>query len=238
MFLRRKHIVAGGKAYDYYAVVENVREGGKVRQKTVVHLGKLDLKDSRRVLEWLKALALLSPGVVVAEASDVVPQGSVVFAPLLAAKAAWDFWGLGEAIKRVTGEDVSRLAFVMTSNRLTDPGSKLYVSQWFPRTALPQLLGLRSEDVYDERLYMAMDELLPARCAVEGAVSSKLREVGQDLRVLLYDITSTYFLGRESELLKRGYSRDHRADKPQVTVGLVTTVDGFPLTHRVYPGNR
>ncbi|MEW6243169.1 MAG: hypothetical protein AB1497_02650 [Bacillota bacterium] len=70
--------------------------------------------------------------------------------------------------------------------RLTDPGSKLYVSQWFPRTALPQLLGLRSEDVYDERLYRAMDDLLPARCAVESAVSSKLREVGQDLRVLLY----------------------------------------------------
>ncbi|MFZ5436931.1 MAG: IS1634 family transposase [Bacillota bacterium] len=64
-----------------------------------------------------------------------------------------------------------------------------------------------------------------------------VQKVGQDLQVLLYDITSTYFLGRESELLKRGYSRDHRADKPQVTVGLVTTVDGFPLTHRVYPGN-
>jgi len=237
MFLRRKHIVVGGKAYDYYAVVENVREGGKVRQKTVVHLGKLDLKDSKRVLEWLRGLALLSPGVVVAEASDVVPDGSVVFAPLLAAKAAWDFWGLGDAIKRVAGEDVSSLAFVMTSNRLTDPGSKLYVSQWYPRTALPLLLGLRSEGVYDEKLYRAMDELLPARHAVEDAVASKLREIGQNLRVILYDITSTYFLCRESELLKRGYSRDHRGDKPQVTVGLVTTMDGFPLTHRVYSGN-
>jgi len=37
--------------------------------------------------------------------------------------------------------------------------------------------------------------------------------------------------------VKYGYSRDHRKDRPQITVGLVTTMDGFPVAHRVYPGN-
>jgi len=170
----------------------------------VLGLDKLDLSDSRRVMEWLRGLALLAPGVMVAEPGDVVPDGSVV---------------------------------VMAANRLTDPGSMLYVSQWYPRTALPQLLGVRPEDMYDERLCRAMDRLVGAQAAVERAVCARLGEVGQDLKVVLYDMTSTCFCGRESELVRHGYSRDHRKDRPQITVGMVTTMDGFPVAHRVYPGN-
>lgn len=237
MFLRRKRIRVGGKTYEYYAIVENVREGGRVRQKTVVHLGRLDLGDANRVLQWLRGIALLAPGVIVAKDSDVVPDGSVQFAPLVAARAAWDFWRVGEVLKSRVGNDTAELVFVMTANRLVDPGSKHYVSQWFGRTALPGMLSMKPEEVYDERLYRAMDQLLPLKRSVEDAVASRLGEVGQRLDVILYDITSTYFCGRESELIRFGYSRDRRKDRPQVTVGLVTTKDGFPLTHRVYSGN-
>lgn len=34
-----------------------------------------------------------------------------------------------------------------------------------------------------------------------------------------------------------GYSRDHRSDRPQVVVGLVTTRDGIPIAHHVFAGN-
>ena len=36
----------------------------------------------------------------------------------------------------------------------------------------------------------------------------------------------------------RGHSKDHRADKPQIVIGLVTGSGGRALRHKVYPGNR
>ncbi|MBI5030992.1 MAG: IS1634 family transposase [Chloroflexi bacterium] len=56
---------------------------------------------------------------------------------------------------------------------------------------------------------------------------------------LYYDITSTYFEGldTDSELVKYGYSRDHRPDTKQLNLGLDVTAHGLPLAFRVLVGN-
>jgi transposase len=60
-----------------------------------------------------------------------------------------------------------------------------------------------------------------------------------DNKVLLYDVTSTYFEGQAeaNPLAQRGYSRDHRPDCKQVCIALVVTFDGFPLGYEVFAGN-
>ena len=60
--------------------------------------------------------------------------------------------------------------------------------------------------------------------------------------VLLYDLTSTYFEINASDVAegdkrRHGYSRDKRADCPQVVIALVVTPDGLPLAYEVLPGN-
>jgi transposase len=61
-----------------------------------------------------------------------------------------------------------------------------------------------------------------------------------EIDLVFYDLTSTYVEGRGlwSELLRRGYSRDHRPDCKQVVVGLVVSREGFPLTFTVFEGNQ
>jgi transposase len=56
---------------------------------------------------------------------------------------------------------------------------------------------------------------------------------------LHYDITSVYFEGlyTESELVRFGYSRDHRPDSKQINLALNVTPEGFPLAFRVLAGN-
>jgi transposase len=54
-----------------------------------------------------------------------------------------------------------------------------------------------------------------------------------DLRLVCYDITSSYFetvaVGqRRFSSLAFGYSRDHRSDRPQIVIGLLVTGDGIP----------
>ena len=76
------------------------------------------------------------------------------------------------------------------------------------------------EDLYDERLYRALDRLLPHKEALEKHLVKRLGELFDlDYDLLLYDVTSTYFEGvADPEIAKRGYSRDHRPDCVQMTM--------------------
>ncbi|MCY4368120.1 MAG: IS1634 family transposase, partial [bacterium] len=63
-----------------------------------------------------------------------------------------------------------------------------------------------------------------------------------DLRLVCYDVASTYFEGstRPSGRFGSrafGYSRDHRSDRPQIVIGLLCTSDGIPVAHHVFAGN-
>lgn len=55
--------------------------------------------------------------------------------------------------------------------------------------------------------------------------------------LVLYDISSSYVTGRHCPIAKRGYSRDHRSDLPQVVYGVVTDEEGRPLAVEVFEGN-
>ena len=55
--------------------------------------------------------------------------------------------------------------------------------------------------------------------------------------VFLYDITSSYFKGTQNQLAAFGYSRDGKKNKKQITIGLITDSEGFPLKIEVFKGN-
>jgi transposase len=106
---------------------------------------------------------------------------------------------------------------------------------------LSDLLGIAEEKVNDDRLYRALDRLLPHKQQLERHVKERLGTLFQlDYELLLYDVTSTYFEGvaKGNDLAARGYSRDHRPDCKQVCIGLVVTTEGYPLGYEVFAGNR
>jgi transposase len=55
--------------------------------------------------------------------------------------------------------------------------------------------------------------------------------------IFLYDITSSYFEGTKNELSAFGYNRDGKKGKKQITIGLITDSEGFPLKIQVFEGN-
>ena len=58
--------------------------------------------------------------------------------------------------------------------------------------------------------------------------------------MLLYDLTSSYVEGaaEKDPMMRRGYSRDHRPDCPQVVIALIVNMEGFPLSYETFDGNR
>ena len=92
----------------------------------------------------------------------------------------------------------SKMILVLVICRLCNPSSELYIAEhYYPGTALPELLGIPADKVYDERLYRALDKLLPHKNSLEKHLKDQLGTLF-DLKydLLLYDVTSTYFEGQ------------------------------------------
>ena len=136
----------------------------------------------------------------------------------------------------------AQVAAVLVIARLTAPSSELHIAEaWYRTTALEDLLGLPAEHVDDNRLYRALDRLLPNKPALEQHLRRRLGELfALEYDLLLYDVTSTYFegLAEGNPLAQRGYSRDHRGDCKQVCIALVVTREGMPLGYELFAGNR
>jgi transposase len=141
-------------------------------------------------------------------------------------------------------EDVSwsLMAQVLVICRLCNPSSELHIAEhYYCSTAMSELLGVPAEKVYDERLYRALDKLLPHKEALEKHLKYRLGELFElKYDLLLYDVTSTYFEGeaKANPKAQRGYSRDKRPACKQVCIGLVVSKEGMPVGYEVFDGNR
>jgi transposase len=134
------------------------------------------------------------------------------------------------------------MAEVLVLCRLCHPSSELHIAEhFFEQTAMADLLGISSDKINEDRLYRALDQVLPHKEALEGHLKEKAGTLFRlDYDLFLYDVTSTYFEGeaRINPLAQRGYSRDHRRDCKQVCIGLVVSREGFPLGYELFAGNR
>jgi transposase len=133
------------------------------------------------------------------------------------------------------------VACIIACGRFLEPSSELHLEDtWLRRTALPDMLGVSADDIDDHRLYRALDRVLPMKPKIEAHLKERIGELFHpDVEFLLYDVTSTYFEGeaRANPKALRGHSRDHRGDCKQVCIGLVVTVEGFPLGYEEFAGN-
>ena len=133
-----------------------------------------------------------------------------------------------------------RSALILVVARLCNPSSELHVAeQWYPKSAMAELLGVPAERVDDNRLYRTLDQLLPHKAKLETYLKNRLGKLFHlEYDLVMYDITSTYFEGQANfDLAQRGYSRDQRSDCKQVCIGLVVSRCGMPLGYEVFSGN-
>ena len=128
----------------------------------------------------------------------------------------------------------------MVANRLVAPCSKRRLGEWAASdVVMPEGWSSPSLGQY----YRAVDAAADAKEETEAHLYARLCDLTNlDLRLVCYDLTSTYFEGsaRPSDRFPSrafGYSRDHRSDRPQVVVGLLCTSDGIPIAHHVFAGN-
>lgn len=111
--------------------------------------------------------------------------------------------------------------------------SRLSTSRQARQVAVKQILGLGYFDQKD--LYEALDWLEENQERIEDEFIAR-SDCGTQ-SIFLYDVTSSYLEGQDNELGEYGYNRDGKKGKKQIVVGLLTDVNGEPLTVEVFPGN-
>ena len=108
----------------------------------------------------------------------------------------------------------------MVANRLCDPSSKRRtITEWLSAVALPDGVCAPLLD----QCYRALDAVAKVKEETEKVLYAQLTDfTNLDLRLALYDLTSTYFetAATSTEAFcsrAYGYSRDHRPDRPPLT---------------------
>jgi transposase len=152
-----------------------------------------------------------------------------------------DLRGIVNAVRPSKADvDLGLVALVLVLNRLMAPHPLYWVNRWLAQTVLPTALELSVSKLYDQRLGRALDALHPHLGEIWVRLVVRAIQVWDlDLSVLHWDITSIYFTGdyTQSELLRRGYSRDKRPDTKQVNLEAdVTHGTRVPVGYRVLSG--
>ena len=141
----------------------------------------------------------------------------------------------------------------LIANRLVSPRPLSRIPEWAEAQGVGVMFGVEPEALNDSRLGRTLDALTVDWDPASGTAPPLLedlqtritlqfmRRFGVRAEELGFDTTSLYFEGDydESELIRLGYSRDHRPDLKQVVVGVSATLDEGIVVHgRLYPGNR
>ena len=251
MFTRVKK---SGK-YQYLQIVENVRDGKKVRQRVIGTIGRLDrLDETDQVEKLIRSLAKYSKrALLILSGKSVVDAESKKIGPALIFERIWQELGIkkviGDLLKgRKFGFDIERTVFLAVLHRLFASGSDRSCDKWRRNYLINGV-----EDISLHHMYRAMAFLgeetedqkdatvFSPRCKkdlIEEDLFFTHRDLFTELDLVFFDTTSIYFEGNGGQTLgEYGHSKDHRPDLRQMVIGVVIDNSGRPICCEMWPGN-
>jgi hypothetical protein len=243
MFVRVKTVQTKSQTYQYLHIVQNFREEGRVRQRILGSLGRLDKLLAEGDLE--KVIAQLvehcpSVRLLRAQAAGSLQiQSDQVWGPVMVFDRLWEDLGLKEQLRDLAAHkrfqfDFERMVFAQVLQRFLEPGSDLRGSKWIKTVHEPGFKGLQLGD-----FYQSLGFLWEKKQEIEEALYRRgLDLFNQEIDLVFFDTTSTYFEGTKLKgWAKLGKSKDHKPDHLQLVIGVLMRRDGFPVACEIWPGN-
>ncbi|MGH8995101.1 MAG: DUF4277 domain-containing protein, partial [Acidimicrobiales bacterium] len=237
MYPRIKRVRRGSQVHEYVQLVEGHRQDGKVRQRVVATLGRLDeLKASGQLDRWAGAFTRLDPPPVGTH-REVGPL--VLIAHYL---RRLGLVGLVDQVAPMRGRSLLTHGEVITAlvaNRLASPAPLYDVAGWASQAAVAELFEVPAGLLNDDRLGRALDALAPH---AEDLRAGLLLRCIEDFRLvdagrLHLDLTAVRFTGhyQGSSLVKKGWAADRTIGRQLKTLQASTST-GVPLYFRPHQG--
>lgn len=239
MFIK---VTTNRNGQSYYHLVESYRDQGKVKQRTLLSLGKVEEGGLDRLVAAIGKHKDVLSAVEAAKALDIAD--TYVLGPLLAVQHIFTLYKMDHLLQRIAenhprlGFDFCRVVFTMIVCRFLRPSSKLKIFERWQDRLYPEMLADKGEL---QHFYRSLDLLNEHKEQIESELYWDTRDLCTLLvDVVLYDLTTLRFESTREDLgdLRRfGYSKEMRSDCTQVVLGLLVDTDGIPLGFEVYPGN-
>ncbi|MCK5029757.1 MAG: IS1634 family transposase [Bacteroidales bacterium] len=118
-------------------------------------------------------------------------------------------------------------------SRLSFPASKL--------KTVDLLLKYHSVNINIQDVYRYLDKLYNTQKEFIQQISYEhtLKVLNNTISVVFYDVTTLYFqIDDEDEIRKRGFSKEGKHQNPQIVLGLLVSVGGYPLSYEIFEGNK
>jgi hypothetical protein len=115
-------------------------------------------------------------------------------------------------------------------SRLLYPGSKLYLIDYY------QIY--KKQKIDKNKIYRFMDTIYKddLKSQIEKCIFKHTNKIMNDtITVTFYDVTTLYFESESEDDLRRiGFSKEGKLARPQIQLGLFTTLQGYPLSYEIY----
>lgn len=118
-------------------------------------------------------------------------------------------------------------------SRLSYPASKAATVEY--------LKNHFDDDVDLSKIYRYLDKLNDRHKYLVQDISVRhtMEVLGGHIGVMFYDVTTLYFeTDHEDELRRTGFSKEDRHSNPQIILGLLVSLDGYPLAYCIHEGSK
>jgi transposase len=117
--------------------------------------------------------------------------------------------------------------------RLCEPSSKAATADY--------LRSYYDEDLKLHNIYRYLDKLQSSQQDIiqQVSVAHTRKILGDHMGVVFYDVTTLYFeTDNEVDLKNNGFSKDGKHSNPQIVLGLLVSMGGYPLSYSIFKGNQ
>lgn len=118
-------------------------------------------------------------------------------------------------------------------SRICYPVSKLQTTDY--------IMKYHSIEINVDKIYRYLDKLNNKQKSEVQEISFNhtLRILNNTINIVFYDVTTLYFeIDKEDEIRKTGFSKEGKHQNPQIVLGLLVSIDGYPLAYEIFEGNK
>ena len=267
--------------YSLYQLCESYRLDGRVRQRVIIGLGKLEeLPTDEQKIGLGKRIEEMVQGktrLLLEKPDEHVERLAHYFYKEIRKKRRYDLkengqdwqvvdlntvknkdarevgaeWLCKQAFEqlKISGflrsvkwpEEKIALATTHIISRTIYPASELKTVSFIKEnSAVCELTGYKKDKLTKDRLYGISKELYAIKDQLESYLSRRTNELFDlDDKIILYDLTNTYFEGRMigSRIAKFGRSKEKRKDAKLVVLAIVVNREGFLKYSNIFRGN-
>jgi len=242
----------------YLLLVESERVDGRIKQRVLHRLGRLDqLQASGQLDSLLASLGRLSNKLAVLGAhgrGESITTRTRSIGAALIFERLWQETGIDAVLHDLLRERrfefaLERAVFMTVLHRLFVSGSDRAAERWMREQAIAGIEELSLHHLYRTMGLLGEPLAPPAKDAtafdvrtrkdlIEEELFARRRDLFSDVELVFFDTTSIYFEGEGGQSIgQHGHSKDHRPDLKQMVVGMVLDNAGNPLCSTMWPGN-